>query len=116
MTNLEKLRTATPEQIAEMFCYEYIENCDASLRFIFERYGGGKSGVIEWLNKEAKLKRRKRRELEFMHFDAEEVKDLLAEFIEKHPLVVDHGIEYIMRDWKTQFDALRLVCDIFDNM
>lgn len=51
-----------------------------------------------------------------MNFDAEEVKALLAEFIEKHPLVVDRGSEYIMRDWKTQFDALRLICDIFDNM
>lgn len=51
-----------------------------------------------------------------MNFDAEEIKALLAEFIEKHPLVVDCGSECIMRDYKTRIDALRLVCHIFDNM
>lgn len=40
----------------------------------------------------------------------------LANFIEKHPLVIECGSEYIMQSDKAQEDALRLVCDIFDNM
>lgn len=51
-----------------------------------------------------------------MNFDAEEVLALLAEYMEKHPLAVECGSEYIMQDDKAQVDALQLVCDIFDNM
>lgn len=51
-----------------------------------------------------------------MSFDTEEVLVLLAGYIEKHPLVVECGGEYIMQDDEAQIDALKLVCDIFDNM
>lgn len=49
MTNLEKLRTATPEQIRDMFC----EDCDKCPSFIFERCDAGKNGFAEWLSEEA---------------------------------------------------------------
>ena len=49
MTNLEKLKTATPGQIRDMFC----ENCDKCPSFIFERCDAGKNGFVEWLNEEA---------------------------------------------------------------
>ena len=51
-----------------------------------------------------------------MNFDIEEIKALLAGYIEKHPLAVECGGEYIMQDYNAQVDALKLVCDIFDNM
>lgn len=51
-----------------------------------------------------------------MNFDTEEIMALLAGYIEKHPLAVDAGGNYIMQDDKAQVDALELVCDIFDNM
>lgn len=51
-----------------------------------------------------------------MKFDAEEVMVLLAEYIEKHPLAVECGGEYIMQDDEAQVDAINLVCNIFDNM
>jgi hypothetical protein len=51
-----------------------------------------------------------------MNFDIEEVLALLAEYIEKHPLAVECGGEYIMQDDNAQVDALKLVCDIFDNI
>lgn len=57
MTNLEKLRTATPEQITEMFCHEYLENCSACPYFARECCNGGKNGFEEWLNKEAKTQK-----------------------------------------------------------
>ena len=41
---------------------------------------------------------------------------LLTGYIEKHPLVVECGGEYIMQEDDAQIDALKLVCDIFDNM
>jgi len=47
--------------------------------------------------------------------DFEEIKVLLAQFIEKHPSVVALGAEYIWQSDKAQEDALQLVCDIFDN-
>ena len=50
-----------------------------------------------------------------MNFDIEEILALLANYIEKHPLAVDRGGEYIMQNDKAQVDALQLVCDIFDN-
>jgi hypothetical protein len=49
MTNLEKLRTATPEQITDLFC----EDCDKCPSFIFERCDLWKNGFLEWLNEEA---------------------------------------------------------------
>lgn len=51
-----------------------------------------------------------------MNFDTEEVLALLAGYIEKHPLAVECGGEYIMQNDNAQDDALKLVCDIFDNM
>lgn len=47
--------------------------------------------------------------------DIEEIKVLLAQFIEKHPYVLTLGGEYIMQDDKAQDDAILLVCNIFDN-
>lgn len=47
--------------------------------------------------------------------DFEEIKVLLAQFIEKHPSVVTLGSEYIWQNDNAQEDALQLVCDIFDN-
>lgn len=54
--------------------------------------------------------------LSLNNFDTEEVMLLLADFIEKHPMAVDCGSEYIMQDDEAQVDALQLVCEIFDNM
>lgn len=54
--------------------------------------------------------------LNLNNFDTEEVMLLLANFIEKHPLAIECGSEYIMQNDKAQNDALELVCDIFDNM
>lgn len=54
--------------------------------------------------------------LSLNNFDTEEVMLLLADFMEKHPLAVECGSEYIMQSDKAQVDALQLVCDIFDNM
>lgn len=54
--------------------------------------------------------------LNLNNFNTEEIMLLLANFIEKHPLAIDCGNEYIMQDDKAQVDALQLVCDIFDNM
>lgn len=51
-----------------------------------------------------------------MRFDAEEMMALMAGYIEKHPLAVDSGSEYIMQDGDAQADAVQLVCDIFDKM
>lgn len=51
-----------------------------------------------------------------MNFDEEEIKALLADYIEKHPLAVECGGEYIMQNDEAQVDALKLVCNIFDNM
>lgn len=45
-----------------------------------------------------------------------EIMTLLAGYIEKHPLAVECGGEYIMQDDEAQVDALELVCNIFDNM
>lgn len=53
MTNLEMLRTATPEQIKGMFCNKYGDCIDVCPSFLFERCGGGKNGVLKWLNEEA---------------------------------------------------------------
>ena len=56
MTNLENLRTATPKQIADMFCDMICGKCgkcsDACPSFLFDRCGEGKNGVLEWLNDE----------------------------------------------------------------
>lgn len=48
--------------------------------------------------------------------DMEEVKALIAGYMERHPLVEKCGGEYIMQDDEAQEDAIQLVCDIFDNM
>lgn len=58
MTNLEKLKTATPGQIRDMFC----EDCDKCPSFIFERCDAGKNGFAEWLNDEAKTQKDASRE------------------------------------------------------
>jgi len=51
-----------------------------------------------------------------MIYDMEEIKALIAGYVEKHPLAEEMGGEYIMQDDEAQVDALQLVCDIFDNM
>lgn len=51
-----------------------------------------------------------------MYFDKEEVMAALAGYIEKHPLVVEYGGQYIMQDDEAKADAIQLVCTIFDNM
>ena len=48
--------------------------------------------------------------------DVEETMALLYAYIEKHPLAVDLGGEYIMQNDKAQVDAIKLVSDIFENM
>ena len=45
----------------------------------------------------------------------EEIKAMLAWYIEKHPCALILGGEYIMQDDKAQEDAIQLVCGIFDN-
>jgi hypothetical protein len=56
MTNLEMLRTATPEQIADIFCDMFCEkngDCfDVCPSFLSDRCKRGKNGVLEWLNDE----------------------------------------------------------------
>ena len=47
--------------------------------------------------------------------DMEEVKALIAGYIERHPLAEKHGSEYILQNDDAQEDALQLVCDIFDS-
>ena len=54
MTNLEKLRTGTPKQIADMLC-KCLKNCSACPHFIRECCNGGGNGFEEWLNEEAKI-------------------------------------------------------------
>lgn len=51
-----------------------------------------------------------------MNVDIEEILVLLAGYIEKHPRAVECGSEYIMQNDEAQVDALKLVCNIFDNM
>lgn len=51
-----------------------------------------------------------------MNFDTEKIMTLLMEYIEKHPLAIECGGEYIMQDDEAQVDALKLVCNIFDDM
>jgi hypothetical protein len=51
-----------------------------------------------------------------MIFDKEEMMALLADYIEKYPLVVDYGGEYIMENDNARADAVQLVCAVFDNM
>ena len=51
MTNLEKLRTGTPKQIADMLC-KCLKNCSACPHSIRECCNGGKNGFEEWLNEE----------------------------------------------------------------
>lgn len=56
MTNLEMLRTGTPEQIADIFCDMFCEkngDCfDVCPSFLSDRCKRGKNGVLEWLNDE----------------------------------------------------------------
>lgn len=51
-----------------------------------------------------------------MIFDVEEIKALIAGYMDRHPLVEERGGEYIMQNDEAQEDAIQLVCDIFDNM
>lgn len=51
-----------------------------------------------------------------MIFDIEEIKALIAGYVERHPLVEEMGGEYIMQNDEAQEDAIQLVADIFDNM
>ena len=52
MTNLEKLRTGTPKQIADMLC-KCLKNCSACPPSFRECCNNGeKNGFEEWLNEE----------------------------------------------------------------
>ena len=51
-----------------------------------------------------------------MIYDIEEIIVLIAEYVEKHPLVEECGSDYIYQNDKAQIDAIQLVADIFDNM
>lgn len=51
-----------------------------------------------------------------MIYDIEEIKALIAGYVERHPLVEKMGGEYIMQNDEAQEDAIQLVADIFDNM
>ena len=51
-----------------------------------------------------------------MIYDIEEIKALIAGYVERHPLAAELGGEYIMQNDKAQVDALQLVCDIFNNI
>ena len=51
-----------------------------------------------------------------MIYNMEEIKALIAGYVEKHPSAEECGSEYIWQSDKAQEDALQLVCDIFDNM
>jgi hypothetical protein len=52
MTNLEKLRTGTPKQIADMLC-KCLKNCSACPHSFRECCNNGeKNGFEEWLNEE----------------------------------------------------------------
>lgn len=51
-----------------------------------------------------------------MIYDMEEIKVLIAGYVERHPLAEECGGEYIWQDDEAQEDAIQLVCDIFDNM
>ena len=51
-----------------------------------------------------------------MIYDVEEIKALIAGFVERHPLVEEQGSYYIMKSDEAKEDAVQLVCDIFDNM
>ena len=50
-----------------------------------------------------------------MRYNMEEIKALIAGYVEKHPLVEECGSDYIWQTDKAQVDAIQLVCDIFDN-
>lgn len=43
-----------------------------------------------------------------------EIEKLIGKYINKHPMALSCGSEYIMQDDKAQEDALGLVCDFFD--
>lgn len=43
-----------------------------------------------------------------------EIEKALGKYINKHPMALSCGSEYIMQDDKAQEDALGLVCDFFD--
>lgn len=51
-----------------------------------------------------------------MIYDIEEIKALIAGYVDRHPLVEEMGGAYIMQNDEAQEDAIQLVADIFDNM
>ena len=51
-----------------------------------------------------------------MTYDMEEIKALIAGYVERHPLVEERGSDYILKNNEALEDAIQLVCDIFDNM
>ena len=51
-----------------------------------------------------------------MIYDMEEIKALIAGYVERHPLAEELGGEYIMKDDEAQEDAIQLVADIFDSV
>ena len=51
-----------------------------------------------------------------MIYDMEEIKALIAGYVERHPLAEECGSEYIWQDDQAQKDAIQLVADIFDSV
>jgi len=51
-----------------------------------------------------------------MKENMEEIKALIAGYVEKHPLAEECGSDYIWQQDEAQVDAIQLVCDIFDNI
>lgn len=48
--------------------------------------------------------------------DIDAIQSLLEEYIDKHPLAIQLGGEYIYQDDAAQVDAIQLVADIFDSL
>lgn len=51
-----------------------------------------------------------------MIYDMEEIKALIAGYVERHPLAEELGGEYIWQNDEAQEDAIQLVADIFDSI
>lgn len=51
MKNIERLLTATPEQVGRLFC-DLIGDCDDCPAFIYARCGKDENGFLKWLREE----------------------------------------------------------------
>lgn len=48
--------------------------------------------------------------------DIDRIESLLLAYIDRHPLAIECGSEYIGQSDEAQIDAIQLVCDIFDAL